>query len=87
MAGFENTSVAESRFERVASRNLIRNHHFFLRNYRNFSSALLGQKCPTYNNQNKGSLSENVTKDGERVLFALWSLWIFFGIFGLILEF
>ena len=53
MAGFKDTCAAESRFERVASRNLIRNHQFFKETSETFSTcfkdpnAPLGPKSPT----------------------------------------
>ena len=78
VAGFENTCVAESRFERVASRNLIRNRQFFKKLPKLFIHVFETpmhlwdqnvQKVQRRNSQNKGSLSENTMKDDERVLF------------------
>ena len=57
MARFDNAWVAGSRFERVASQNLIRNRQFFKEISKTFStcfldsSAPLGPKCPTYPTQ------------------------------------
>ena len=79
MAGFENNGERGSRFERVGSQNFngkwsnwLPVEIFFFRHLVDTLMHLWDQKSQKIQHRNplkNGSLSENVMKEGERVLF------------------